>query len=103
MLVHAQPLSHFRTLCDPMDCSLQGSSVYGFFQDTGSVATSSSRGSSNLGIELTSPTSPGLAADCLPLSHLGGLFNRERGTGLKTLLYCVPSLPGKEKATLSPP
>ena len=91
-----------------MECRphrLPDSSVYGFFQAgiLEWVTTSSSRGSSNLGIELTSPTSPGLAADSLPLSHLGSPFNRERGSGLKTLVYCVPSFPGTEKATLSPP
>ena len=36
------------TLCDPMDCSLPGSSAHGIFQATklGWVANSSSRGSS---------------------------------------------------------
>ena len=41
-------LSHVMTLCDPMDCSLPGSSVHGIFQARVLewVATSFSRGSS---------------------------------------------------------
>ena len=49
------------TLCDPMDCSLPGSSVHGIFQARilEWVATSFSRGSSR-------PGSPTLQADALP-------------------------------------
>ena len=32
MCVHAQSLSHVKTLCDPMDCSPPGSSVHGIIQ-----------------------------------------------------------------------
>ena len=53
------------TLCDPMDCSLPGSSVYGIFQARVLewVSISFSRGSSDPGIE---PGSPALQADALP-------------------------------------
>ena len=54
------------TLCNPMGCSLPGSSVYGIFQVRilEWVAISSSRGPSR-GTEPASPVSPALA---------GGLF-----------------------------
>ena len=53
------------TLCDPMDCSLQGPSVHGTFQARVLewVAISFSRGSSHPGIELGSPA---LKAEALP-------------------------------------
>ena len=53
------------TLCDPMDCSLPGSSVHGIFQVRVLewVAISISRGSSLPGIE---PGSPALWSDALP-------------------------------------
>ena len=46
-----------QTLCDPMDCSLPGSSVHGIFQARVLewVAISFSRRSSNPGIEPGSP------------------------------------------------
>ena len=52
------------TLCDPVDCSPQGSSVHGIFQASilEWVAISFSRGSSRPGIE---PRSPTLEADAL--------------------------------------
>ena len=59
----AKSLQSCLTLCDPMDCSLTGSSVHGILQagilewDT----MPSSRGSSNLGIEPASLASPALA------------------------------------------
>ena len=45
------------TLCDPMDCSLPGSSVHGIFQATilGWIAISFSRASFQPGIKPTSP------------------------------------------------
>ena len=51
------------TLCDPMDCSLPGSSVHGIFQARilEWVAISYSGGSSRPEIELTSLVSPALA------------------------------------------
>ena len=61
------------TLCDPMDCSLPGSCVHGIAPARllEWVAISSSRGSSDPGIEPMSPTSPGLGGGSLPLSHQG--------------------------------
>ena len=51
-------------LCDPMDCSLQGSSIHGIFQARVLewVAISFSRGLPDPGIE---PRSPALQADTL--------------------------------------
>ena len=53
------------TLCDPMDCSLSGSSAHGIFQARVLewVAISFSRGSSQLRDQ---PGSPTLQADALP-------------------------------------
>ena len=46
--VKVKSLSHVLTLCDPMDCSLPGSSIHGIFQARVLewVAISFSRGSS---------------------------------------------------------
>ena len=54
--------------CNPMDCSPPGSSVHGILQARilEWVAMPSSRGSSQPGIELTSPESLALKADSLP-------------------------------------
>ena len=59
------------TLCDPMDCSLPGSSVCGVSQARvlDWVAISFSRGSSDPGIKPTSLLQP----DSLPLSYLGSM------------------------------
>ena len=59
-----------RLFGDPMDCSLPGSSVRGISQAKIPewVAISFSRGSSDPGIE---PTSPAWQADSLPLNHQG--------------------------------
>ena len=56
------------TFCDPMDCSLPGSSVHGFpRQEYWSGLPFPSPGDLlNLGIE---PASPALQADFLPLSY----------------------------------
>ena len=56
------------TLCNPVDCSLPGSSVPGIFQARilACVAISTSWGSSRPGSE---PTSPILQAESLLLSH----------------------------------
>ena len=53
------------TLCNPMDCSLPGSSVQGILQERilEWVAIPFFRGSSQLGIE---PVSPALRGDSLP-------------------------------------
>ena len=58
------------TLCDPMNFSPPSSSVHGIFlaRILEWVAISSSRGSFNPGIELTSPA---LQKDALPLSYWG--------------------------------
>ena len=60
------------TLCDPMDCSLPGSSLHGILQARVLewVAISFSRGLPDLGIE---PGSPSLQADALPSEPPGGL------------------------------
>ena len=61
------------TLCDPMDCSLPGSSVHGIFQARvlDWVAISFSGGLPNPGIE---PRSPSLQADALPSEPPGKPF-----------------------------
>ena len=63
-----QLLQSCPTLCDPNDCSLQGSSVYGIFQARllEWVAMLSSRGSSRPGIEPASPVLPALQVNSLP-------------------------------------
>ena len=60
----AHMLSHVLTLCNPVDCSLLGSSVHGIFQARilEWVAISYSRGSSRTGMQ---PRSPALKADSL--------------------------------------
>ena len=60
------------TLCDPIDCSLPGSSVHSIFQARVLewVAISFSRGSSRLGDRTQSPTLP---ADALPSEPPGKL------------------------------
>jgi len=62
------------TLCDPMDCSLPGSSVWGISPGRilESVAISSSRGSSNPGIEPKSPALAGGFFTAEPPGKLGG-------------------------------
>ena len=64
----AHKLSHIQ-LCDPRDCSPSGSSVYGTFQARilEWVAISFSKDLSKPGIEPSSPVSPALQADSLPL------------------------------------
>ena len=84
------PLSHVLrsvtqsclTLCDPMDCSLPGSSVHGIFLArimewvaiSSFPAFPSFRGSSPPRNKLASPVSPVLQAESLPLSHKGRPF-----------------------------
>ena len=66
-VLFAKSLQSCSTLCNPMDCSLQGSSVHGILQARmlEMDAMPSSRGSSQRGIKPVSLTSPALA---------GGLF-----------------------------
>ena len=61
--VNAKSLQLCRTLCNPMDCSLPGSSVHGILQARllEWVAKPFSRGSSHPGIEPASLMSPALA------------------------------------------
>ena len=61
------------TLCDPMDCSLPGSSVHGILQARilEWVAMPFSRDLPNPGIEPVSLVSPALQADSLPLVPSG--------------------------------
>ena len=58
MCMHAQLLTHVQLFCDPMDCSLLGSSVHGISQaNIQEQATIPSPGDlPNLGIKPTSPT-----------------------------------------------
>ena len=63
LCLHAKSLQSCSTLCDPMDCSLPGSSVCEILQAKilEWVAMSSSRGSSDPGIKPTSRVSPAVA------------------------------------------
>ena len=73
-------------LCDPMDCSVPGSSVHGMLQVRilEWVAIPFSRGSSQLGIE---PGSPTLQADSLPSKPPGKPpQNTEHLTNLHVIL-----------------
>ena len=67
------------TLCDPMDCSLPGSSFLGIFQARilEWVAISFSRDLPNPGIE---PGSPALQADALPSEPPGKPFHAKMGS-----------------------
>ena len=69
----AKSLHSYLTLCDPMDCTLPGSSVHGILQARilEWVAMPSSRDLSNPGIEPASPVVPSLQAGSLSLSHWG--------------------------------
>ena len=71
------------TLCNPLDCSMPGSSVHGIFQARTLewVAISFSGGSS-----LPKPTSPALQADLLLLSHQGSPFLETVGWTIGSLL-----------------
>ena len=63
----------YLTLCDPLDCSPSGFSVYGIFQARilKWVAISSSRDLPNPGIKPISSASPALQADSLPTEPPG--------------------------------
>ena len=69
--IHAKLLQLFR-LCDPMDCSLPGSSVHEISQARilEWVAMPSSRDLPHPGIK---PGSPSFLVDSLPLSHQGSV------------------------------
>ena len=69
-IMHVEAVSQSHPiLCDPVDCSLSGSSVHGIFQAKTLkwVIISFSRGSSPPRIEPRSLASPTLQADSLPL------------------------------------
>ena len=68
-----QLLQSCLTVCNPMDCSLPGSSVHRISQARilEWVAISSSRDLPDPGIKPASPASPELQADSLLLSHQG--------------------------------
>ena len=78
------------TLCNPVDCSLPGSSVHGILQARilEWVAMPSCRGSSNPGIE---PRSPALKAYILPSKPLGspGILGWEDPLGSPRILEWV--------------
>ena len=71
--MHAQSLQPCLNLCDPMDCSLPGSSVHGILQARilEWTAISSSGDLPDPGIELESPVSPMLQAGSLTTEPLG--------------------------------
>ena len=75
-LVHAKSLQLCPTLCNPMDCSLSGSSVHGILQAKVLewVAISSSRGSYWPMIKPALCVAPVLQADSFPLSHQGSPY-----------------------------
>ena len=81
--MHARSLQSCLTLCDPLDCSPPGSSVYGILQARllEWVAMSSSRDLSDPEIEPESSAIPALQVDSLPLNQgekllLKILFNK---------------------------
>ena len=84
------------TLCNPMDCSLLGSSFHGIFQAIVLewVAISLSRGSS----QPREPRSPALQADFLPSEprgkSTGGLFIRNFRKGITIVTEANQWLPG---------
>ena len=73
MFMHANSLQLCPTLCNPMDCSLPGSSVHGILQARilEWLSCSPPGDLSDPGIEPTSPAAPALQVDCLPLSPWG--------------------------------
>ena len=85
--VCVKSLQACRTLCDPMDCSPPGSSVRGLLQARilEWVAMPSSRGSSNPGIEPTSPETPELQEDFCPWDSPG----KNTGVGCHALLQGI--------------
>ena len=66
--MHARSLQSCLTLCDPMDCSLPGSSVHGILQARIMVVMLSSRDPPHPGIEPASLSSPALAGKFLTTS-----------------------------------
>ena len=75
--MHAQSLQLCLTLCDPMERSLPGYSVYGILQARilEWVAMPPPGDLPNTKIKPVSPASPALQADSLLLSHKGSPYN----------------------------
>ena len=72
--VCAKSLQSCPTLCNPMDCSLPGSSVHGILQARiywSGLPFPSPEDLPDPGIDLESPAAPASQVDSLPLSHLG--------------------------------
>ena len=71
--MHAKSIQLSPTLCDPADCSQPGSSIHGILQARilEWVVMPPPGDLPNPGIEPTSPVSPALQADALPLNHQG--------------------------------
>ena len=78
--VFAKSLQSSPTLCDPMDCSLPGSSAHGILQARVLewLATRSSRGSSWPRDQTCGSCSSCIAADSSPLSHQGSPFKEKK-------------------------
>ena len=91
--MHAKSLQSCLTLCNPMDCSLPGSSVHGILQARilEWVAFPFSRGSSqyNPGIK---PRSPTLRVDSLPCEPP----RKPRNTGMGSLFLLQGNFPTQE-------
>ena len=88
----------YLTLCNPMDCSLPGSSVHGIFQARvlERIAISSSKGSSRPRNQIH--VSGFYCADSLPLHHLRSLMNAyvkaHQIIHLKYAVYCMSTISG---------
>ena len=80
-------------LCDPLDCSLPGSSVYGLFQARILVrfAISYSRGS-NLHVLCLLQAETHWQADLLPLSHLGSPM-KHKSYHVLNIYYAQDTIP----------
>ena len=78
--LYAKSLQSSPTLCDPMDCSLPGSSAHGILQARVLewLATRSSRGSSWPRDQTCGSCSSCIAADSSPLSHQGSPFKEKK-------------------------
>ena len=77
MCARVKSLQSCLTLCDPMACSLPGSSVHGILQERiywSGLPCPPPRGLPNPGIELASPVTTKLQSNSLPLSHWGSPF-----------------------------
>ena len=99
--MRAKSIQSCLTLCDPMDCTPLGSSVYGILQARilEWVAIPSSRGSSRPGIEPPSLMSPTLAGKFLPQQHprsqVLDIVNSNWRDWKAWECYCVSAIPGQ--------